>query len=59
MKAEAAEVSSAGDSGELLLTFRDGQSGPFNMPLIIRAVMPDEDGHPVTAETPLTVVSAK
>jgi hypothetical protein len=59
VKGEAVEVSATGESGELLLTFRDGQLGPFNMPLIIRALMRDEEGNPVTAETPLTVVPAK
>jgi hypothetical protein len=59
VKGEEVEVSATGESGELLLTFRDGQSGPFNMPLIIRALMRDEEGNAVTAETPLTVVPTK
>ena len=59
VKAEAVEVSATGNSGELPLTFDDGQPGPFNMPLIIRAMIRDEEGNPVTAEAPLTVVPAK
>jgi hypothetical protein len=59
VKAEAVEVSATGNSGELLVTFDDGQPGPFNMPLIIRAMLRDEEGNPVTAEAPLTVVPAQ
>jgi hypothetical protein len=59
VKAKPVEVLPAGDSGELLLTFRDGQLGPFNMPLIIRASMRDEEGNSVTAETALTIVPAR
>ncbi|MBT4865753.1 MAG: hypothetical protein HON53_11660, partial [Planctomycetaceae bacterium] len=59
VKAEAVEVSATGNSGELPLTFDAGQTGPFNMPLIIRAMIRDEKDNPVTAEAPLTVVPAK
>jgi len=41
--------------GTLTLQFSAERLGPFNMPLTLRAAMPDERGYPVVGECPLVV----
>lgn len=44
-------------SGSVTLRFADKDLGPFNAPLMLRAVIQDERGFPVTVETPVELVA--
>lgn len=50
--ADPVRLAAGKSAGELTIRFAKNV-GPFNMPLQLRAVMSDERGLPVTAETPL------
>jgi hypothetical protein len=44
-------------AGSVSLRFADKELGPFNAPLMLRAVIQDERGFPVTVETPVELVA--
>jgi len=46
-------------AAELSIRFVSERMGPFNMPLTLQAVIDDERGHPVTAETNISLVARR
>lgn len=50
------EIAADADSATLPLRFSPDGVGPLNQPLVIRATMADNSGHPVTANASLTLV---
>jgi hypothetical protein len=58
VSAKAFEIPSDLDEGTIHLLFAQETSGPWNMPLVVRATAM-KGGHPYTAETTLSVVDAQ
>jgi len=56
VSAEPVEVPADGDKTTLTIRFAAGARGPFNVPLVIRASVPDGRGLPVVAQTKLEVL---
>lgn len=57
VEAEDLVLSSEQSRGLLNVTFAESGTGPFNMPVHVRAEMLDENGHPIIFDAPLTLVA--
>ncbi len=56
LSAKPITIAADQDHGQLAVDCASDQLGPFNMPIVLRATIIDDRGHPVISETKLTFV---